>query len=76
LVLGDKIDIITIEGTSIKVTIPEHSDIGSTLRVVGKGMKKINTDERGDLMIELGINIPKTITDEERELIEKLKNIE
>ena len=75
LVLGDKIDIPTIDGNEIRVTIPEHSDVGTNLRVNSKGMKNIDTGQRGDLIIELGLNIPKIITDEERDLLEKLKNL-
>lgn len=75
LVLGDKINIPTIDGNEIRVTIPEHCDVGTNLRVAGKGMKNIDTGNRGDLIIEVGLNIPKIITEEERELLEKLKNI-
>jgi DnaJ-class molecular chaperone len=37
LVLGDKISLDTIDGTKILVTIPEHSEVGSNLRIPSKG---------------------------------------
>ena len=75
LVLGDKVDMQTIEGTKIRITIPEHSDVGSNLRIQNKGMKAYGKDNRGDVVITLGIDIPKTISSEAKEIIEKLKNL-
>jgi molecular chaperone DnaJ len=73
LVLGDKVDIDTIDGTKIRITIPEHSDVGSNLKVQKKGLKAYENDERGDLVITIGITIPKETTPEEKELLIKLK---
>jgi molecular chaperone DnaJ len=75
LVLGDKVEIPTIEGTLIKITIPEFSRVGDNLRVKNKGMKFINSDVRGDMIVTLDIEIPSSITKEEKKLIENLKNL-
>lgn len=74
LVLGGEANIETIEGTEIKIKIPKLNNIGDTLRVSGKGMKRMNSESRGDLMINLDISMPKEISDDEREILEKLKN--
>lgn len=76
LVLGDKIDITTIDGGKIRITIPEYSDVGSDLRVKNKGLKLTNLSDRGDMVITLGITIPKTINDTTKELLIKLKENE
>ena len=73
LVLGDKVEVTTIEGTKIRVTIPEHSDVGSNLRVTNKGLKAYKSENRGDIIISLGIDIPKQISETTRELLTKLK---
>jgi molecular chaperone DnaJ len=75
LVLGDKVDIPTIEGGKIRATIPPHSKVGDNLRIPSKGMNIINTNTRGDMLLILGIDIPKTITEEERELLKKLDDL-
>jgi molecular chaperone DnaJ len=75
LVLGDKIDIQTIEGSKIRISVPEHSDVGTNLRIQNKGMKAYGKDNRGDLILSLGIDIPKTITSEAKEMLEKLKKL-
>ena len=74
LVLGDKIEVETIEGGKIRVTIPEHSDVGSTLRIQNKGLKSFNNDNRGDILVNLGISIPKQISETTKDLLIKLKD--
>jgi DnaJ-class molecular chaperone len=39
-------------------------------------MKQMNTNNRGDMYIVLDVDFPKRISEEERELLNKLKNIE
>lgn len=74
LVLGDKVDVETIDGGKIRITIPEHSDVGTNLRIQGKGMKPYKSETRGDLLVSLGISIPKQIGVSAKELLEKLKD--
>ena len=73
LVLGDKVDIETIEGTKIRVTIPEYSDVGSNLRIPFKGIKTYGKDGRGDILITLNVEIPKILDGETKEIIIDLK---
>jgi molecular chaperone DnaJ len=73
LVLGEKVDIDTIDGSKIRITVPEYSDIGTNLRVQKKGLKQLNNDNRGDIVITLGISIPKEIDEDTRKLLNKLK---
>jgi molecular chaperone DnaJ len=76
LVLGDKVDITTIDGGKIRATIPPHSKVGDNLRITSKGMNVINSNTRGDMLIILGIEIPKSVTDEEIELLKKLAELQ
>jgi molecular chaperone DnaJ len=73
LVLGDKVEIKTIDGTKIRVTIPEYSDVGNNLRIPFKGTKLYGKDNRGDLLITLGVDMPKELDDESKSLIIDLK---
>jgi molecular chaperone DnaJ len=75
LVLGTQVEVPIIEGKKIRVTIPEYSDVGDNLRIRSKGMKYPNSNTRGDMIIELDVEMPKETTDEEKELLKKLKNI-
>lgn len=73
LVLGDKIILKLIDGSNIRISIPEFSDVGQNLRIASKGFKKLNSDEQGDLFITLGVNIPKTLNDDLKSIINGLK---
>lgn len=75
LVLGDKVEIPTIEGGKIRVTVPKYSNVGDTLRIVNKGLKYFGATHRGDMLIVLDVDMPNNITDEEKELLEKLKKV-
>jgi molecular chaperone DnaJ len=80
LVLGCKVDVPTIDGGMIRATIPPHSKVGDNLRIPEKGMKPLQGPyfagiTRGDMILIIGIEIPKNISDEERELLEKLEEL-
>lgn len=76
LILGDKVETPTIEGGKIKVNLPELSKVGTTLRIPNKGMKQLNGNGRGDLLFEVDLYIPKTISDEEKDLVIELKKVQ
>ena len=71
--LGTKIDVPTPDG-AITLSIPPGSQSGQQLRVRGKGLPK-KGDERGNLLVELKIVVPKRVEGEERALFEKLSQI-
>ena len=75
LILGDKVKVPTIEGGEIMVDIPKYSNPGDNLRINKKGLYKLNTDIRGNMIIVLDIEIPNNIEGEELELIKKLKKL-
>lgn len=74
-VLGDKIEVPTIDGNTIKITIPEFSKVNDRLRIKNKGLKVMSSETRGDMFIILDISMPESISKEEKKLIEDLKNL-
>ena len=80
LILGDKVEIPTIEGGKIRVTIPPYSKVGDNLRIPAKGLVPVKGpyyagDTRGDMIIEINIEIPTEVSEEEKELLKKLEEI-
>lgn len=73
LILGGKVEIETIDGGKIRVSIPEYSDVGSNLRIQKKGMKFYGQDQRGDVIITLNVEIPKKLDDDTKALLIDLK---
>ncbi len=74
LVLGDKVEIDTIEGGKIRISVPEYSDVGTNLKIPFKGVSQLGKEGRGDLLITLGVIIPKSLTDEQKEVVIELKD--
>lgn len=71
--LGTKADMQTPEGV-ITLTVPAGSQSGQQLRVKGRGLPK-KGDERGNLLVEIKIGVPKQLSTEERELFVKLAEV-
>ena len=68
--LGAKVTVKTMDG-SVVVSIPPGSQSDQRLRLKGKGLPAKGS-ESGDLLAELKITVPKSITEEERKLYEQL----
>lgn len=75
LILGDKVEITTIDGTRIRIDVPEYTKTGAILRIPAKGLKQLQSDNRGDLLLHVELNVPSSMSDEERELIISIKKL-
>ncbi len=73
-VLGGQVEAPTLDGL-VKMTIPPGVRSGQRLRLAGKGYPTEN-GKRGDQLVEIQIVTPKNISKEERELYEKIRQIE
>ena len=71
--LGKKVNIDSIEDT-VGIYIPPGIQSGERLRIAQKGYKD-GQGGRGDLVANVKTVVPKTLTEEEKELFEKLKQI-
>ncbi|MEM9906601.1 MAG: DnaJ C-terminal domain-containing protein [Cyanobacteria bacterium P01_D01_bin.44] len=72
-VLGAKIDVPTPEG-SVTVTIPAGIHSGQSLRLRGKGWPKPKGG-RSDQLVRVMIATPKTLTESEQLLYEKIRDV-
>ncbi len=72
--LGGEIEIKTPEGKRLKAKVPAMTRPGAKLRLKGLGLPKTGAT-RGDLFVVLLPSFPNKLTPEQRELLEKLKNL-
>jgi curved DNA-binding protein len=72
-VLGGAIEVPTLDGL-VKMSIPPGVRSGQRLRLANKGYP-VN-GERGDQIVEIQIVVPKELSEAERELYEKLRQLE
>lgn len=69
-ILGASVDVPTIEGSTISVTVPAGSSGGQRLRLRGKGGKD-RSGKRGDQFVKLKLVVPKEIDEESKRLIKE-----
>ncbi|MDP2741416.1 MAG: molecular chaperone DnaJ [bacterium] len=72
-VIGDEIELLTLEKTKILLKIPTGTDSGRILRISGKGIPHFGGYGRGNLYVELVVKTPKKITKRQKDLLEELK---
>ena len=74
-VLGGEVTVETMNG-NVVLTIPIGTQPAQTFRLAGRGMPQLrNPQKRGDLFVRARVNIPRKLTDRERELFEELARL-
>ena len=69
--LGGKITVPTLNGDDTLV-IPEGTQPDSRFRLRGKGMPHVSGRGRGDLYVNVKVEVPTDLSTEQRELVERL----
>lgn len=75
-VLGGETQAPTLEGKSVAVRIPPGTQNGRTIRLRGKGMPKRGGSGHGDMLVTVMAVLPVELTEEQRELFERLRDAE
>jgi molecular chaperone DnaJ len=74
-VLGDKVRVDLLDG-SVNLNVPPGTQPGSLMSIDGRGLPEdINSDDRGNFYIKILVKIPRDLSEDERLLIEKMKNM-
>lgn len=71
--LGTSVEVPTIDGRA-RITLEPGTQSGKILRLKGKGIKELNGYGRGDQLIHVNVWTPRTLSAEEKTMLEKLKN--
>ena len=73
--LGGTVDIPTIEGNTVKIKIEPGTQPGKTLRLRDKGLDPVRGygNEKGDLIVNISVYVPKTLSKEEKKAVEQFK---
>ena len=72
-VLGTETEILNLDNSKEKISVSAGTSQGDVLKIKGCGMPRLNNPKnRGDLYAHVFIDVPKKLTDKQKELIEKL----
>lgn len=72
--LGGEVEVPTLNG-KVKLQIPKETQTGRRIRVKGKGMKELRSNNVGDLYCHIVVETPINLTDRQKELLEEFEKI-
>ncbi|HLA08963.1 MAG TPA: J domain-containing protein [Anaerolineales bacterium] len=74
-ILGGEADVETLEG-KVKLSIPAGTQTEQIFRLAGRGMPHLkNPTDKGDLYVRLKVQIPKYLSEKQRELLEEASKL-
>ena len=63
--LGSEVAVPTLEGASV-IRIPPETPHGKVFRLAGRGLPRVGKSGRGDLHVQVELEVPRRLTDEQR----------
>jgi molecular chaperone DnaJ len=69
--LGGKVEVPTLEGEAVALTVPSGTQTDKVLRVRGRGLPSLRGG-KGDLIVRLIVWVPERLVSNERKLLEEL----
>ncbi len=69
--LGGEIQVPTLTG-NVKYNVPEGTQTATTFRLKEQGIPRLNSSGKGDMLVRVNVQIPKRLSDEQKELVRKL----
>lgn len=73
-ILGTNIDILTLDNKTLNIKIPAGTQPETMLRITGEGVPNMRNQIKGHLLLRIKIEIPKNLSQQDRQIIERLKN--
>jgi molecular chaperone DnaJ len=74
--LGTSVEVPSIDGGKTKIKIPSGTQYGKQLRLRGKGMPYLKSNDYGDLYIRIVTEVPESLTSKQKQLLEEFRKIE
>src|SRR5262249_36335016 len=74
--LGGSLEVPTLDGKFINVTLARGTQTGDEVRVPGKGMPHVRGGRAGELVVHLRVVTPRNLTKRQEELLRELAEID
>jgi molecular chaperone DnaJ len=75
-ILGTDVEIAGIDSRIFLLTVPAGTQPGTMLRIKGEGLYAMNQDVRGNLLVELGITVPKYLNENQLNLVRQIQSLQ
>ena len=73
--LGKAIEVPLVDGDTYDIDVPAGTQPGSVFRIPRQGMPRLRRRGRGDLLIEIEVEVPTSVSAEEEDLLRKLAEL-
>lgn len=74
--LGCKKDVPSFAHHTARISIPEGTQSGKTLRIKGEGFPNIHGSGKGDLLVRVQVETPTSLTERQREILKAFAEVE
>lgn len=71
--LGGAVDVPTL-GSPVAYNVPEGTQPGTVFRIKGQGIPSLRTGTKGDLFVEMNVEVPKKLTDKQKDLLRQFES--
>jgi len=72
-IIGGEIEVPTIEGKKARLTIPAGTQSETQFRLRGKGMSILRQNRRGDMYVEVGVEIPVNLNSKQKAILSEFE---
>lgn len=72
-VLGSKITVTGLDEKQFEINVPPATQHGSRFRITGQGLWDITHPNRGDLLVEVALQVPTSLTGDQLSRLQQLK---
>jgi curved DNA-binding protein len=73
-IVGGQVNVSGLDNKTFELTVPPGIQPGTKFRIPQQGLYQLNSTIRGDLYIELTLEVPKDLNQEQLEIVRKLIN--
>ena len=71
--LGGQVEVPVIDGSRARVSIPEGTQNAQRFRLKGKGMSVMRSNQRGDMFVEVEVEVPRNLSKRQKELLREFE---
>ena len=75
-VLGCEVTVTGLDGKKIDIKVPEGTQHGKLLRVKNEGVPYTNSSKKGDLYIQVQVEVPTKLNSKQKDLLKQFMEIE
>jgi molecular chaperone DnaJ len=68
-ILGGSVEVPTIDGSRVKMTVPAGTQSGTQMRLGGKGMSILRAAHRGDMYVDIAVETPVNLSKKQKDLL-------